>query len=465
MSKVMSKHMSKTVLNNVRKADSNITLKLKVSVLGAMIALFSSATWAESSSQNLTLEQAIAKAEQYQQGLDVWNTQQKITTANIKQAKLWVNPELSITQTGFDSDQDKELEIGISQRLDVFGERKSAQKLAYIAQDQMALKQRIYQAQLELAVKYLWSQLAIFELEKNIIREQLNVSEDNFNAIQKRYQAGSVAQVDVDRARLSHAENVRLFQQADLQLQIATQQLSNLWGDADKSIHIGLSPQSLWPSSTHQQVQQYLSENLMEKSRQLQVLEAKATVDQLKASARPNPTVNVGMNRTKSIETSTENALVIGVSIPLNIFNRQQYGVEIAQAKQGLLEKQQEFYLKQNALQIGYILTELQGLEVQFKAVDQSQIPLATQVQRKTLLGFSAGKFAVTDVQQATLQLQEVRMRKVQLLKDAWQRAVEAESLSLGIEPSQVMAKDAVAQLNQSLWQDTQALPSISGGN
>ena len=465
MSKVMSKHMSKTVLNNVRKADSNITLKLKVSVLGAMIALFSSATWADSSSQNLTLAQAIAKAQQYQQGVDVWNTQQKITTANIKQAKLWVNPELSITQTGFDSDQDKELEIGISQRLDMFGERKSAQKLAYIAQDQMALKQRIYQAQLELAVKYLWSQLAIFELEKNIIREQLNVSEDNFNAIQKRYQAGSVAQVDVDRARLSHAENVRLFQQADLQLQIATQQLSNLWGDADKSIHIGLSPQSLWPSSTHQQVQQYLSENLMEKSRQLQVLEAKATVDQLKASARPNPTVNVGMNRTKSIETSTENALVIGVSIPLNIFNRQQYGVEIAQAKQGLLEKQQEFYLKQNALQIGYILTELQGLEVQFKAVDQSQIPLATQVQRKTLLGFSAGKFAVTDVQQATLQLQEVRMRKVQLLKDAWQRAVEAESLSLGIESSQVMAKDAVAQLNQSLWQDTQALPSISGGN
>ncbi len=465
MSKVMSKHMSKTVLNNVRKADSNITLKLKVSVLGAMIALFSSATWAESSSQNLTLEQAIAKAEQYQQGLDVWNTQQKITTANIKQAKLWVNPELSITQTGFDSDQDKELEIGISQRLDVFGERKSAQKLAYIAQDQMALKQRIYQAQLELAVKYLWSQLAIFELEKNIIREQLNVSEDNFNAIQKRYQAGSVAQVDVDRARLSHAENVRLFQQADLQLQVATQQLSNLWGDADKSIHIGLSPQSLWPSSTYQQVQQYLFENLMEKSRQLQVLEAKATVDQLKASARPNPTVNVGMNRTKSIETSTENALVIGVSIPLNIFNRQQYGVEIAQAKQGLLEKQQKFYLKQNALQIGSILTELQGLEVQFKAVDQSQIPLATQVQRKTLLGFSAGKFAVTDVQQATLQLQEVRMRKVQLLKDAWQRAVEAESLSLGIESSQVMAKDAVAQLNQSLWQDTQALPSISGGN
>ena len=96
---------------------------------------------------------------------------------------------------------------------------------------------------------------------------------------------------------------------------------------------------------------------------------------------------------------------------------------------------------------------------------NQIQIPLATQVQHKTLMGFSAGKFAVIDVQQATLQLQDVRMRKVQLLKDAWQRAIEAESLSLGIQPSAVMAKDAIAQMNQNLWQDTQALPVIGGRN
>ena len=283
------------------------------------------------------------------------------------------------------------------------------------------------------------------------------------NAIQKRYQAGSVAEVDVDRARLSHAENIRLYRQADLQVQVATQQLSNVWGVSDKTIQIGLSPKLLWPSSTHQQVQQYLSKNLFEKSRQFQVLEAKASVDQLKVSARPNPTLNVGMNRIKSPQTSTENELMLGVSIPLNIFNRQQYGVKIAQAKYDVLEKQQAFYLKQNALQVGTLLTELQGLEVQFKHVDQTQIPLAMQVQRKTLLGFSAGKFAVTEVQQATLQLQEVRMRKVQLLKEAWQRAIEAESLSLGIQPSQVMAKDAIAQINQNLWQDTQAL-AVTGG-
>jgi len=454
--------MSKVIRNLVQKP----VFGFRPSLLGAlMLSVISSLSWADNTSQALTLQQAIAKTEQYQQTQNVWQTQQQIATANIKQAKLWTNPELSVSQTGFGSNQDQELSIGVSQRLDIFGERKSAQRLAQLSKDQSDLNQRIYQAQLELAVKYQWSQLAIFELERNVVQEQLNVSEENLNAIQKRYQAGSVAQVDVDRARLSHAENARLYRQADLQVQVAKQQLSNLWGDADKSIRIGLNPQSLWPSSTHQQVQEYLADNLFEKSRQLQVLQAKATVAQLKASARPNPTVNLGVNRTRSPETSTDNALVVGVSIPLNIFNRQQYGVQIAQAKQDLLSRQQEFYLRQNALQVGTLLTELQGLEVQFKAVDESQIPLAAQVQRKTLQGFTVGKFAVNDVQLATLQLQEVRLRKVQLLKDGWQRAIEAESLSLGIEPSQIMAKDALAQINQSLWQETQALPIVGGGN
>ncbi|WP_261183727.1 MULTISPECIES: hypothetical protein, partial [unclassified Acinetobacter] len=36
---------------------------------------------------------------------------------------------------------------------------------------------------------------------------------------------------------------------------------------------------------------------------------------------------------------------------------------------------------------------------------------------------------------------------------------------SLGISPSEVMSKDAIAQINQNLWQDIQAMPVIGGGN
>lgn len=429
--------------------------------IACSIALFTFGSWVNAAP--ISLQQALEKTQAYQASQHIWTIQSNIDTANMKQSQLWKNPELSIEQTGFDSNQEQELSIGISQELDVFGVRKANRQLAVLAQDQSALQQQIYQAQLELAVKYLWSQLAVAELEKQITQAQLNVSEANVNAIQKRFQTGSVAEVDLKRAKLSHSENIRLFKQADLQVQLAQQQLSSVWGESDKTLSVTMRPSLLWPSASHDNVQRYLTENYIEKSRQLQLKISNAQIEQSKAVSRPNPTVSFGVNRSKSPENSSENQMMLGLSLPLNIFDRQQYRVQVQQQKQEALTQQQSFYTQQNALRIGTLLTELQGLEVQFKEIEHTQLVLATEVQQKTLLGFSAGKFALTDVQQATLQLQEIRQRKVELLKRAWQNAITAESLSLGLEPSAVMSNDSLAGINQSLWDNIQSLPTVGG--
>lgn len=147
------------------------------------------------------------------------------------------------------------------------------------------------------------------------------------------------------------------------------------------------------------------------------------------------------------------------------IFNRNQYGIKIAEEKEKLIKNHALFYQKQNQLEVQNLLSELQGLKEQFDLVSQKQIPLAVAVQQRTLMGFKVGKLNVMDVQQATAQLHDVRIQSVQILKNAWQKSIEVESLSLGIEPSQVMAKDALSQINQGLVQDTNALPVIGMGN
>ncbi len=48
--------------------------------------------------------------------------------------------------------------------------------------------------------------------------------------------------------------------------------------------------------------------------------------------------------------------------------------------------------------------------------MNEQQIPLSETVQEKMLLGFKVGKFAITDVQQSTLQLQEQRLKKFKSL-------------------------------------------------
>ncbi|SPL71057.1 TolC family protein [Acinetobacter stercoris] len=413
--------------------------------------------------QNLNLQQSIQKVKAYQASQGLWDAQHEIVAANKKQAKLWINPSLSIDQTGFKSKQDKELNIAVSQKLDIFGERNAKKKLAEISSEQSNLQQRIYQAELELVVKYLWSQLAIAEVERDVVFAQLQTSLENLQAAEKRYLAGNLAQVDLDRVKITHSENQRIFNQAELQLQIAQRDLSQLWGESSLEISAEQSSGAIWPLETAQTVQQYLSDNFSEKSLALQIAESKANVDFLKAQARPNPTLSAGVKRTSSQDNRSENELLLGVEIPLNIFNRNQYSIHIAKAKQDLLDRQQAFYQQQNRLKVNNTLYELEKLSEQFQQVQKVQLPLVTGVQHKTLEGFKAGKFAVSDVQQATQQLQEIRLRRVQILKDAWEKAIRVESMSIGISPEKITAKDALNQINEKLGQNIQALPVIGG--
>ncbi|MFV5439511.1 TolC family protein [Acinetobacter oleivorans] len=470
MSSIFSTRVSST---SHLKSNVKITLKkvLTISSLSVAMLLAGQVTMAQSEIQQeryiqkaaFTFDQALEQVQKYQSQQGVWQAQQQMAEANLKQSRLWANPSLSIEQTGFQSDQEKELAIGISQPLDIFGQRKAAQNLAKVEISKIDLAEQRYQAELGLIVKYFWSQVALLELEKSLIAEQLEVSQENLLASEKRYQAGSIAQVDVDRVRMSHLENQRLYQQVDLKLQVAKQQLVNLWGGGSSQFQLFQSPNQLWALAANVEPSQDAQNNLLERSFQLDALAQQANIQQLKAKARPQPTVTLGVNNTRSPEQSTDNQIRLGVEIPLNLFNRQQYGIKIAQAKQELSQRQQSFYRQQNQVDIETLMSELKGLRIQFKQLNDQQVPLAIQVQQKTLQGFRLGKFAVTDVQQATLQLQDVRLRKVELLKQAWQNSIEIQSLRLGLEPEQIMAKDALMQLNQRAWQQSQTFPTQAG--
>ena len=410
-----------------------------------------------------SFEQVLAQVRAYQNQQASWQVQQQMANAQLKQSGLWTNPSISIEQTGLQSNQDQELAIGISQPLDLFGQRRAAQKVAQLSATQVDLEQQRYNAELELIVQYAWSQVALFQLEKSLIAEQLQVSQENLDATMKRYQAGSIAQVDVDRIGIAHLENQRIYQQADLQLQVAQKQLAILWGENRNTFVIEPSVNDLWAQALWIKPVAEQNQNVFERVLQLETQRQQAHIQQLKAQSRPQPTMTFGVNRTRSADQNSENQIRLGVEIPLNIFNKQKYGIQIAEAKQTLIQQQQRFYRQQNQMDIDVRLAELNGLQAQFQQLNDQQIPLAVQVQQKTLQGFRLGKFAVTDVQQATVQLQDVRLRKVQLLKQAWQLSVEVQSARMGLATEQITAKDALMQLNQRMWQQINAFPSQLG--
>ncbi|NWK74291.1 TolC family protein [Acinetobacter sp. SwsAc6] len=403
-----------------------------------------------------SFESAFAKVQNYQAQTDIWQQQQQISDFNVRQSKLWQNPSLSIEQNGFGKNQDQELSIGISQPMDVFGQRKINQALASTSAQQIQLQQQIWNAQSQLIVKFAWSQLAIAQNEQSIYATQLKLSKSNLDSAQKRYQAGSIALVDVERAQIEALEIQRLYQQAVLKQQTTARQLSNLWGETTSQIGLNNSV-TPWPEQSQSLVERNLSEGWLQKLYALNIQQANQQIEHLKVQARPNPSLNVGMSRTKSPTDANDTALVLGVDIPLNIFNRQQYAIPMAQKQQILLHHQQQRELKQQVLDIANSIHQLKGLRMQFDATG-SQIGLAEKVQNRTLQGFQAGKFAITDVQQTTKQLQDLRLSQMQILAQAWQSALSAEALSIGTSYEEISRSDAYSQLNKKAIEASQNL-------
>ncbi|OTG69163.1 RND transporter [Acinetobacter sp. ANC 4470] len=463
--------MSKKVLTYYMGLNGKATAQLKKGqfvafILGISISasIFADQSIASKNQQDSDFNQILMRVEGHQNQIRTLQTQQDIATAKLKQSQLWANPSLSVQKTGFKSDQDQELDIEISQPLDVFGQRRSRKNLAKVELSQVDLNQKLYQAETLLAVKYLWSQVLVLQEELKISKTQLADSQANVDASRLRYRAGSVSRLDLDRTLVTHIESQRRTQEVELSLTTVKRQLANLWGAAELDHDLRASRAQLWPSDTTAFVQKSLNENLLLQNIQLQKAKQQANLKYLKAQSRPNPNVLLGITNSKQADlNNTESQIRLGVEIPLNIFDRQQYGMQIAQAKQDLLDQQQQYYQQQNKTQLDTLLLELKGLKWQYDLINDQQIPLSESVHQKTLLGFKVGKYSITDVHQASIQLQEQRLNKIQMLKQAWQKSLQAESLALGVDSDTIMSPDALMKINQNLWQSTNDLNSVVG--
>lgn len=417
----------------------------------SVLSLSSASTFA---TQVNTLEQAIAKVSEYQQSEQIWQQRQQMSDLSVKQSKVWQNPTLSVSREGFKSNQDQDFAIGISQPLDIFGQRKVQKKIAELAGQQNDLQEKIWSAQSQLIVKYAWSQFFIAEIEAEIQKSQLQLSRETLESAQKRYQAGSIALVDYERAQIEAAESERNYKQTVLNKQMIQRRLSNLWGETESDVQVNVKTM-YWPDQTEQVVQKYISAGYLEKLYALNITQSNYRIEQLRVKAKPNPNFNVGMTRTKAPNEVNDTTVSVGVDVPLNIFNRQQYQIPLAQRQQGLIDRQQQRELKQQILDIANSFHQVRGLKLQLDSVIK-QRELSEKVQSRALIGFKSGKLSITDVQQSSLQLQNIRLSQIQLLKEAWQTALSAEALSIGTSYEQISSSDAYTQLLKEVVSQSQ---------
>ncbi|SDB87849.1 TolC family protein [Acinetobacter boissieri] len=416
-----------------------------------------------SSQANLSLNELNEKVTAYQQTQKVWQQQKEILQLERKHQLSWQNPILTVQQTGLKNTQEQELEVSISQPIDVFSVRRKAADVVMLQAEQLVLLEKSTQQQQALALEYFWVQLHLLSQEVALLKQQLQMSQDNLDATKQRFKAGSIAQLDVERVNVQHLDLQATYAQQAQALQVMKRQLSHLWGENTTDYELS-NLAHLTQNSLLEQQSMNSKSNVNVSLMQLQNRQSEAQLAYLKAQAKPMPTVSLGMVSSQDAESKVKDQQVrVGLEIPLAIFQRQQYRQQIEKIKmQGVVEAQSR-YQHRTALSSSTIEAEYDMLYVQYQQIMQQQIPLVSSIKEKTSLGFMAGKYTVTDVQLATTALKQYQLHALQMKKQLWSKYLQQKAVLLGISFEQISNTNAVSDLNQTVWRNSTNLPVVGG--
>jgi cobalt-zinc-cadmium efflux system outer membrane protein len=246
-------------------------------------------------------------------------------------------------------------------------------------------------------------------------------------AVGKRVAAGKVSPVDETRARVDQANAQLESAEASAELMAARQALAALWGEAELQFTDVQGDVELVPArGSVAELAKELDASPTLVSSRIEVDRRKALVDIERSKQYPDLTLSVGAKRDNEIGRTQA---VVGISIPLPLFDRNQGAVYEASRRAD--KAGDEFQAARIRL-----LTELQRASSQLTVARASAqtlkatvLPAAQQAYESATKGFEAGKFGFLDVIDAQRSLLQARARYLTALSTSHQAVTAIDRL------------------------------------
>ena len=246
-------------------------------------------------------------------------------------------------------------------------------------------------------------------------------------AASRRVAAGKISPVDETKARVEQANAELELAEATASLQSARQALTALWGNASPQFAEAQGNLDALPSRPAPELLQKELENspLVAASR-AELDRRQALVGVERSRQYPDLTVSLGAKRDTE---ANRNMAVIGVAIPLPIFDRNQGNLysAIRQA-----DKAQDEYLANRISLTRNLLMASNQLSVSrasAQTLKQTVLPGAEQAFNAATIGFEAGKFNYLDVLDAQRTLFQARIRYLGVLGQTYQAATTIDRI------------------------------------
>lgn len=374
----------------------------------------------------LTLEAALSLAAGSNFSLSAAAKELDSTEGGIMQARVIPNPELqTLVEDTRKSTRTSTAQMNIP--IELGGKRSArinaAERTRELAQATLAGVRGDIRAQV---IESFFSVLIAQERVK-LATGSADIAARGAQAASRRVAAGKISPVDETKARVEQANAELELAEATASLQSARQALTALWGNASPQFAEAQGNLDALPSRPAPELLQKELENspLVAASR-AELDRRQALVGVERSRQYPDLTVSLGAKRDTE---ANRNMAVIGVAIPLPIFDRNQGNLysAIRQA-----DKAQDEYLANRISLTRNLLMASNQLSVSrasAQTLKETVLPGAEQAFNAATIGFEAGKFNYLDVLDAQRTLFQARIRYLGVLGQTYQAATTIDRI------------------------------------
>src|SRR3972149_3879133 len=411
-------------------------LSVLIYIVLSILFLISPSVYAEEPIVVMTLPQAQSLALMKNPELAAFSWEVRARDAQAIQAGLLPNPEIGFAVENFGGSGDlhgfkgTETTLQISQTVELGGKRS---KRRYVATLERNLANWDYEAKradvLSGVTKALIEVLAAQE-RLALTEELVSLSEQVFNTISARVTAGKVSPVEETKAGVALA-TVRIdLERAKRQLEAARKRLAAIWGSTFPVFEKVEGQLDLLKSLPHaEQLDALISQN-PDIARWAEEIEQRNAVLKLENAKRiSDPTFSLGFRR---LNETDNNAFVMGISIPIPLFNRNQGSVLEARQR---IDKAEESRMSAKLRVISALSESYQVLSSSYAeavTLKDNVIPGALSAFVAAREGCRQGKFGFLDVLDAQRTFFEAKSRYIESLTAYQKAAIDINRLTGG---------------------------------
>ncbi|MDQ9172153.1 TolC family protein [Oxalobacteraceae bacterium R-40] len=354
----------------------------------------------------------------------------------VTQAGLFNNPVFSADAEDMRR-SDRNTTLRISQLIELGGKRSARMAASSLARDVAAQDYEIKRRNVALGVAQGFSDVLATQSQLRFAEQSVQLAQRVAEATAKRVQAGKVSPAEATRAKLALASAGIDLEQAKREHNAARRRLTAFWGNPTPQFTqaVGDLESTVTLPELTKLTERLNAHPALVRSQQ-EVALRQAAMEVEKSKRLPDISVSAGVRK---YALNDDKGYLVGISVPLPLFNRNQGNLLTAQQRLSQAEDLEQATQTRMASELAQAYEALVAAETEIKTLRNEVLPSAKSAYEAANKGFEYGKFGFLDVLDAQRTLFQNQRLYVRSLANYQRLLTELEYLAgepIGNPPS-----------------------------